>query len=310
MKLNPPQFYYTVHPADTLRSRLIPNRRIMVVATAYWDAKKNKFRVRRPPADHIKSKAGRHARLAIDSGGFTAHKRWGKYPWSYEQYIEFIRKMSRDVTLDGHACPPYFCAVMDYACEREVNRSAYETNKSKAGRHARRIEATIENEIALRQLAPDLPWLGVLQGNTLEERAWDITQRQELELILIEMGIGSICGRSPRESKEVIRFYMQQLPHVRYHAFGLDIRAFDGADDVYWAIASWDSYTWCWGRGMKHMRDPQRQHIEGETWSQYTLRLAQQFEKNTLNKRLYARRQRNFFDLTLLAKSSSVKKMM
>lgn len=72
---NPPEFYYTVHPADTLRSRLIPNRRIMVVATAYWDNKKNKFRTRRPPADHIKS-------LAIDSGGFTAHKRWGKYPWT------------------------------------------------------------------------------------------------------------------------------------------------------------------------------------------------------------------------------------
>ena len=289
MKLNPPKFYYTVHPADTLRSRLIPGVRIMVVATAYWDSKKNKFRVRRPPADHIKS-------LAIDSGGFTAHKKWGKYPWSYEQYIEFIRKMSRDVTLD-------FCAVMDYACEREVNRSAYETNKS-------RIEATIENEIALRQLAPNLPWLGVLQGNTLSERAWDITQRQELELIYQRMGIGSICGRSPRESREVIRFYMQQLPHVHYHAFGLDIRTFDKADDIFWAIASWDSYTWCWGRGMKHMRDPHRQHIEGETWSQYTLRLAQQFEKNTLNKRLYARRQRNFFDLALLAKSSSVKKIM
>ena len=43
---------------------------------------------------------------------------------------------------------------MDYACEREVNRSTYETNRS-------RIEATIENETALRKLAPDLPWLGV-----------------------------------------------------------------------------------------------------------------------------------------------------
>ncbi len=271
-----PEFYYTVHPADTLRSRLIPNRRIMVVATAYWDGKKAKFRVRRPPADHIKS-------LAIDSGGFTAHKKWGKYPWSYEQYIEFIRKMSRDVTLD-------FCAVMDYACEREVNRSTYETNMS-------RIEATIENETALRQLAPDLPWLGVFQGNTLQERAWDIKQRQKLDLIEDEMGIGSICGRSPLISKEVIRFYMSQLPHVRYHAFGLDIRTFDKADDVFWAVGSWDSYTWCWGRGMTRKGDPKRRHIEGETWSQYTRRLAEQFEENTLNKRLHVKRQRDFFNI-------------
>ncbi len=110
------------------------------------------------------------------------------------------------------------------------------------------------------------------------------------------MGLGSICGRNPSESKEVIRFYMDQLPNVRYHAFGLDIRAFDNADDVFWAVASWDSYTWCWGRGMTQMRgNESRRHVEGETWSEYTRRLAEQFEQNTLNKRLHAPRQGSFF---------------
>lgn len=172
------------------------------------------------------------------------------------------------------------------ASEKSALRT-YETNTS-------RIDATIENEMILRKLAPDLPWLGVLQGNTLEERAWDIRQRQKLDLIKPYMGIGSICGRTPSESKEVIRFYMSQLPHVPYHVFGLDIRAFDGADDVFWAVGSWDSYTWCWGRGMTRKGDPQRRHSCGETWSQYTRRLAEQFERDTLNKRLYAARQRSF----------------
>lgn len=139
--INPPEFYYTVHPADTIRARLMKNHRIMADVTVNKNSKKKKFKIRRPPADHIKS-------LAIDSGGFTAHKRWGKYPWSHEQYVEFINKMSRDVTLD-------FCAVMDYACEHQVNRQTYKTNRS-------RIQATIKNEISLRNLAPDLPWLGVL----------------------------------------------------------------------------------------------------------------------------------------------------
>lgn len=112
------------------------------------------------------------------------------------------------------------------------------------------------------------------------------------------MGIGFICGRTPRESREVIRFYMRQLPHIRYHAFGLDIRTFDKADDVFWAVASWDSYTWNWGRKMTQMRDTERQHKSGETWSDYTRRLTELFEENTLNKRLNAKRQRNFFPNT------------
>lgn len=135
----------------------------------------------------------------------------GQIPLDGRPDIEFIRKMSRDVTLD-------FCAIMDYACEREVNRSTYKTNIN-------RIEATIANEITLRELAPDLPWLGVFQGNTIEERAWGIRQRQKLQLINPYMGIGSICGQTPMGSKATIRFYVQQLPSIDYHVFGLDIRA-------------------------------------------------------------------------------------
>jgi hypothetical protein len=93
--------------------------------------------------------------FCVDSGGFTAARKWGKYPWTHQQYIDFIREMSRDV-------PVQFCANMDYACERSVNRSKYNTNID-------RIKATIRNEITLQELAPDLPWLPVLQGNNLEE---------------------------------------------------------------------------------------------------------------------------------------------
>ena len=101
MSLQYPRFYFTAHPGDMLRGRLIKGCCMMAVASAHWDNERKRFKINRPPADHVTS-------ICIDSGGFTAAKRWGKYPWSVQQYADFIQEMSRDVSLD-------FCAIMDYA---------------------------------------------------------------------------------------------------------------------------------------------------------------------------------------------------
>ena len=127
----------------------------------------------------------------------------------------------------------------------------------------------------LRALAPDLPWLGVLQGDTLDERLFDVRCRRRLGLIFPLMGIGSICGRRPSESATVIRSYRRWLPGVRYHAFGLDCRTLDGRDDVASAVQSWDSYAWNWPRGDRGASRPSfLLRAGGESWSTYTLRLA------------------------------------
>ena len=67
------RFYFTVHPSDYSRRRLLPGCHVLLVAAAHWDAHRQRFRIRRPPADHVAS-------LAVDSGGFTAARRWGQYP--------------------------------------------------------------------------------------------------------------------------------------------------------------------------------------------------------------------------------------
>lgn len=266
-----PTFYFTTHPNDMIRTRIIPGSHIMLVAAASWDDERKRFKIRRPPADHITS-------IAIDSGGFTAAQKWGKYPWTPQQYTDFIRETARDVTLD-------FCAVMDYACEREVNRITYHTNRQ-------RIKATIRNETALKALAPDLPWLPVLQGNTIEERSIDINLRAKIGLLPTTFaGIGSICGRTPSQAQQAIRFYTQHLPGVKFHPFGIHIQALD-ADDVYWLIKSWDTYSWNWPRGAKNLdRPPEYRHQEGETWSSYTYRLAKLYWQNTILPRIEQPRQ-------------------
>jgi hypothetical protein len=174
---------------------------------------------------------------------------------------------------------------MDYACERDVDRGSYATNRA-------RIKAAIRNELRLRAQAPNLPWLAVLQGNTLEERAYDLHLRRRLRLLFPYMGIGSICRRLGREAASVLAWYGRQLPATRYHAFGLDIRTFDAADAAYFLCASWDSYSWTWARGAKTMDRP-RDLLQrpGESRSAYTRRLAEFYRDQVITPRLTRPRQ-------------------
>ncbi len=266
-----PRFYFTVHPGDLSRQRLLPGVHVMLVASAHWDGGRKRFRVRRPPADHVAS-------LAVDSGGFTAAKRWGEYPWSPTQYADFVREVSRDVPLD-------FCAAMDYACEPAVNRTALATNRE-------RITASLTNERACHEADPDLPWLAVLQGDSLTEREHDLSRRRELALLPADYaGVGSVCGRGARAAARILRFYHDRLPGVRYHGFGLHVGAL--ADDVVLGVLrSWDTYAWTWPKGEKGLDRPEdRLRDEGETWSSYVVRLASLYQAEAIAPRLMRPRQ-------------------
>lgn len=265
-----PRFYFTVHPGDMLRGRLIPGCCVMVVAAAHWDDERKRFRINRPPADHIST-------LCVDSGGFTAARRWGEYPWTPGQYADFVVAMSRDVPLD-------FCAIMDYACEAGVDRSVNASN-------IERIEVTIENEILCRAAAPGLPWLPVLQGDSLAERAYDLEARRRAGLLPDEYaGIGSMCGRGSRGARETVLFYRDRLPGVKYHGFGMHIQALDD-DQVFDATLSWDSYGWTWGKGQKGVDRPPEYLRRDESYTEFVQRLGRLYWQNTILPRLTRARQ-------------------
>jgi hypothetical protein len=267
------RFYFTIHPGDMMRKRIMPGASIMLVASAFWNARRNAFDILRPIQDLVGT-------FCIDSGGFTAARRWGRYPWSVAEYVAFIREEA----LSG--VPLDFCAILDYACEPSVDRSTYATNLE-------RIEATIKNDRACREAAPDLPWLSVLQGDSLEERAWDLERRAECNLLPERYaGVGSVCGRGPAAAVEVIRFYADRLPGVKLHAFGIHVRALDD-DRAFFALGSWDTYGWIWGRGQNNMRRPAEYlRKTGESYSEFTGRLARLYWANTVLPRLNRPRQR------------------
>jgi hypothetical protein len=174
---------------------------------------------------------------------------------------------------------------MDYACEPGVDRSTYHSNKA-------RIKATIRNEIACLEAAPDLPWLPVLQGDSFEERAFDLALRRRVGRLPEKYaGIGSVCGRGAVAARQVVRFYRDYLPGVKFHGFGMHIQALD-ADDVFAYVESWDSYAWNWGKGQKDVDRPAECYRRpGERWSVYVHRLASFYWENTINPRLTKPRQ-------------------
>jgi hypothetical protein len=155
-----------------------------------------------------------------------------------------------------------------------------------------RIDATLANERACLEADPTLPWLPVLQGDTLAERAYDLAQRQRLGLMPTTLaGVGSVCGRGAAGAIRVVQWYATQLPGVQYHAFGLDVRALDD-DDVAAVVQSWDSYAWNWpkGRRGKGLASASLRRV-GETYTQYVRRLAGLYWTQTIGPRLARPRQ-------------------
>src|SRR5262245_50724216 len=121
------QFYLTCHRSDLNRRRLPMGCRVMLVAAACWNEATTRFRWQTLPTDHL-------AGWCLDSGGFTAARRWGRYPWTPQQYADWALAMSAQMT-------PDFVACMDYACAPTGNRDVYADN-------LQRIEATLANEQA------------------------------------------------------------------------------------------------------------------------------------------------------------------
>lgn len=251
MKVPTMTFYFTVHPSDLTVKRLVPRASVMLVASSCW--KNGRLAVRRPPPGHLHS-------VCLDSGGFTAARRWGEYPWTVRQYAEWARQTAGDYPLD-------FVAVMDYACERGVSREVYATN-------AQRIAATVES--AARCLEePGLPWLPVVQGWTPQEYAACVDLYRRRGVALDYAGLGTMCGRKASDAVGVLLGLRADFPGTRYHVFGMGLRvlADDGAASV---VRSWDSYAWNWGTGSKGdacriQRDP------GESWSAYCRRLGEDY---------------------------------
>lgn len=146
---------------------------------------------------------------ALDSGGFTELSMHGGWTLPPRAYAAQVRRYRDEIGRLVWAAP------QDWMCEPQVLQVTGLT----VAEHQRR---TVENVLELRALAPDLPFIPVLQGFTLEDYEACVERYDRAGLDLrreIVVGLGTICRRQGTvEAETIIRRLRGAGIHV--HAFG------------------------------------------------------------------------------------------
>jgi hypothetical protein len=167
---------------------------------------------------------------ALDSGGFSVLSKHGGYPQSAEEYVAEVRRWSEEIGLMDWA------AIQDWMCEPVMLARTGLT----VAEHQRR---TVQSYLDLRRIAPDLPWVPVLQGFTREEYLHCASLYAAAGVDLADgrlVGIGSVCRReSTREAESIIRELAGR--GIQLHGFGFKLAGLERCRDV---LASADSLAW------------------------------------------------------------------
>jgi hypothetical protein len=169
-------------------------------------------------------------RWALDSGGFTELSMHGEWRTLLSTYIAEVRRYRDEIgNLD-------WAAPMDWMCEPWILAKTGETIAT----HQHR---TIRNYQWLRDLAPDLPFVPVLQGWVLEDylRHADAYDRAGIDLRTeATVGVGSVCRRQHTGQIEQILGTLA-ASGLNLHGFGLKV---GGLRIAAHHLTSADSLSW------------------------------------------------------------------
>jgi hypothetical protein len=167
---------------------------------------------------------------ALDSGAFSELSMHGRWILSPEGYVAAVRRYREHI---GHLV---WAAPQDWMCEPII---VAKTGLSVA-EHQRR---TVENVVRLRQLAPDLPIIPVVQGWRVGDylRCVDRYAAAGIDLVREPLvGVGSVCRRqATAEIAGIVEaLYARGL---RLHGFGVKA---DGLRRYGHCLVSADSMAW------------------------------------------------------------------
>jgi hypothetical protein len=165
-----------------------------------------------------------------DSGGFTQVSSNGRYEQTPREYADLTRRHAQEIGRMAWASP------QDWMCEPAV----IETTGLTVQEHQRR---TTENLLELRSIAPDLPWVPVLQGWAPNDYVRHADEYGRAGVSLSKeplVGIGSVCRRQHTDTAEGV---IRQLTRrgIRLHGFGFKV---EGLKRVGGVLASADSMAW------------------------------------------------------------------
>lgn len=172
---------------------------------------------------------------ALDSGGFTELSKNGSWRvgWTPRKYARAVRRYRDEIgQLD-------FASQQDWMCEPAVLK----VTGLSVEEHQRR---TVDNYLELMSIAPDLPWMPVLQGWVWGDHqdCAQLFERRGVRLAkLPRVGVGSICRRQGMLYTSLMIADLAS-EGLKLHGFGLKLQ---GVKSSGGHLASADSLSWSFG---------------------------------------------------------------
>jgi hypothetical protein len=167
---------------------------------------------------------------ALDSGGFTELSLHGRWRTDAVAYVTAVRRYATEI---GH---------LDWAAPRDWMTESHVLARTGLSlcTHQHR---TVADYLHLRDLAPELPIIPVLQGQSIDDyhHCADLYERRGIDLAALPLvGVGSVCRRQhTAEVEHIVRSLSQREYHL--HAFGVKVLGLVRYADV---LASSDSASW------------------------------------------------------------------
>lgn len=166
----------------------------------------------------------------LDSGGFTELSMYGRWTIPPEAFVAGVRRIATEV---GHVDA---AAIQDWMCEPPILASTGLTVRD----HQR---LTIESYQTLTALAPEIPWMPVVQGWDPDDYDAHLDQYAAVGINLAALplvGVGTVCRRQAMGvAVEIVRRVASR--GVRIHGFGFKLTGLTGARPY---LASADSLAW------------------------------------------------------------------
>ena len=180
----------------------------------------------------------------MDSGAFAVILKYGKYPFTPEEYAEGIAKWHPDIAW-----------TMDYPCEPSVQKKGHYDPVSAQ-------EMTIDNQIKLLDLNANTQM--VVQGWTVLDYLENLDGIKDQGLLTEHLGIGSVCRRGQnRKIARIVRAIHNNVPSwVKLHGFGIKVSVLKDTDARFY-LHSVDSQSW--GYEMRY-GDWLKGKFNGKTW--------------------------------------------
>jgi hypothetical protein len=178
---------------------------------------------------------------ALDSGGFTELQRFGRWTTGPAGYADRVRRYRDQVGQLTWAAP------QDWMCEPIVIAGGRAGRLTFAGTHlsvAEHQRRTVASYLDLRHLAPDLPFIPVLQGYTCQQyqQCADLYAAAGVDLAAEPLvGLGSVCRRQGTAEAHQIITALHERGITRLHGFGVKILGLARYGHL---LASADSLAW------------------------------------------------------------------